>query len=157
MKGIFEREAAMEYVQLQPSLISVDLADRCVHIQPNHEFSCFFLVQHTNDRVFIEKLATQLLLAGCRSFDFHGKHEPLWHDCFDDADIMLNPDATPEDVALTSGWKTLEDFAEALYLDVSAPALAPHDVYLMYDDRSVYEAALKLLETLLREDEQQEE
>lgn len=137
----------MKYEKLRPNLYGAHLVYGKIDLNPTHRFSCFFIVQHTDDTEFIKKQAMQLLLAGCRNFDFFGKKEPLWHLGFDDVDIMLNPNSTPENVALTSGWSTLDDFVEALDLVISVRPIVPHDTYLLYDDRAIYEEVLRRLDT----------
>ena len=139
------------YKKLKPNLYSADLhygkIDLC-DLKPGHGFSCFFIVQNTDDRDFIKDQAIQLLLAGCRNFDFYGKMEPIWHLGFDDADIMLNPNSTPETVALTSGWSTIDEFTEVLHNEISCRTFVPHDFYLIYDDKKIYEDVLRRLESL---------
>ena len=137
----------MRYEKLRPNLYGAHLVFGKIDLNPTHRFSCFFIVQHTDDKEFIKKQAMQLLLAGCRNYDFFGEKEPLWHLGFDDVDIMLNPNSTPENVALTSGWSTLDDFVDALDLAISVRPIVPHDTYLLYDDRAIYEEVLKRLDT----------
>ena len=136
----------MRYEKLRPNLYGTHLKYGKINLNPPHSFSCFFIVQHTDDEDLIEEQARQLLLAGCRNFDFFGKKESLWHLGFDDVDIMLNQDLTPESVALTSGWSTLDDFVEALNLEISVKPTIPHDTYLLYDDRAIYEEVLRRLD-----------
>ena len=137
----------MRYEKLRPNLYGAHLVYGKIDLNPTHRFSCFYIVQHTDDEKFIKKQAMQLLLAGCRNFDFFGEKEPLWHLVFDDVDIMLNQDLTPESVALTSGWSALDDFVEVLDLVISARPTVPHDTYLLYDDRAIYEEVLRRLDS----------
>ena len=136
----------MRYEKLRPNLYSADLVCGKIDLDPSHRFSCYFIVQHTDDPEFIKKQAMQLLLAGCRNFDFFGEKEILWHNGFDDVDIMLNPDSTEETVALTMSWNTIDAFVDALDVDISASPLIPHDVYLLYDDSVIYRDVLQRLE-----------
>lgn len=137
----------MQYKKLGLNLYSADVHYGKIDLKSTHRFSCFFIVQHTDDKKFIKDQAIQLLLAGCRNFDFYGKMESLWHSEFDEADILLFPDSTAETVALTSGWETLVEFVDALHAELSLRSFVPHDYYLLYDDAALYKEALRLLDT----------
>lgn len=139
------------YKKLRPNLYSADLFYGKIDLKPGHGFSCFFIVQHTDDKEFIKDQAIQLLLAGCRNFDFYGKMEPIWHLGFDDADILLNPNSTQETVALTSGWDTIDEFVEVLHNEISCRPFVPHDYYLIYDDEETYEDVLRRLDGKIKE------
>ena len=136
----------MRYKKLLPNLYSADLHYGKIELKPTHGFSCFFIIRHTDDKEFIKDQAIQLLLSGCRNFDFYGEMEPMWHICVDEADILLYPDYTSETVALTSGWDNLEEFAEALHDELSLRPFVPHDFYLLYDDEGTYKEVLGLLD-----------
>ena len=64
------------YKKLRPNLYSADLHYGKIDIRPGHYCSCFFIVQSTDDMEFIRDQGMQLLLAGCRHFDFSGIGEP---------------------------------------------------------------------------------
>lgn len=128
-----------------PRLHKIDLMSGEISIHPEHAFSCFFIVQHMNDKLFIDQLGQRLLLAGCKDYTFYGEREPLWHLLFDEADILLNPDAE-EDIAMTSGSSTLEDFADELDSALSWHREEPYDIFLLYDDRDLCEIVLSLLQ-----------
>ncbi len=136
---------AMRYEKLRHNLYSADLRYGKIELKSTHGFSCFFIVEHTDSKEFIKDQALQLLLAGCRNFDFYGKMEPLWHIGFDEADILLFPDSTSETVALTSSWETLDEFVETLQDELSVRPFVPHDFYLLYDDEGIYKEVLRLL------------
>ena len=136
------------YRKLRPNLYSADLVYGKIDLKPGHGFSCFFIVQHIDDKEFIKDQAIQLLLAGCRNFDFYGEKGPIWHLGFDDADILMNPNSTPETVALTSGWDTIDEFVEVLHNEISCRLYVSHDYYLLYDDEETYEYVLQSLEML---------
>lgn len=135
----------MRYEKLRHNLYSADLKYGKIELKPMHGFSCFFIVEHTDSKEFIKDQVIQLLLAGCRNFELYGKMKPLWHNGFDEADILLFPNSTSETVALTSGWDTLEEFAETLHDELSLRPFVPHDYYLLYDDSNVYKKVLESL------------
>ena len=87
----------------------VDLRTGHITLRPNARTICYFIVENITERDKIKKTAMELLLSGCREFHFYGKQEPLWHLLFDEVDIMINPDSTTEDVALTAGYEVLCD------------------------------------------------
>lgn len=138
------------YEKLRPNFYSADLVYGKIDLKLTHTFSCFFIVQHVDDKEFIKDQAIQLLLTGGRLFDFYGAKEAIWHLGFDEADILLYPDQQCEDVAMTSGWQTLEEFVEVLGQGLSERPIVPHDYYLFYDDSDTYNEALKLLDNYER-------
>jgi len=73
------------------------------------------------------------LLAGCRNFNFYREKEPICHLGFDDADKLLDPNSTPDTVALPSVWNTI-GFVKVLYNEISCRPCVSHDYYLLYDD-----------------------
>ena len=136
----------VRYEKLRPNFYSADLGDGKIEMKPAHNFSCFFIVQHVEDKEFIKNLAVQLLLTGCRIFQFYGEKEATWHLGVDGADILLYPDSSCENVALTMSCQTLEEFAESLDSGLSERPIVPHDYYLFYDDNEIYHETLKLLD-----------
>lgn len=121
-----------------------------IELNPTHGFSCFFIVEHIDDKEFIKDQALQLLLSGCRNFDFYGKKKDAWHFGVDEADMMLYPNMTYETVALTSGWVSIEEFVEELHYVLSQRPFLPHDYYLLYDDHEIYQNTLELLDNYKR-------
>ena len=109
----------MKNEKLCSNLYGVHLKDGEIDTIPAPNSSCFFIVHHMNIKDCVKKHALHLLLSGCRDFYFFGNEEPLWHLVFDEVDIMINPDSTTENVALTSGYSTLDDFIETLDLEIS--------------------------------------
>ncbi len=128
-----------------PHLHSINLLSGDVKISSGNAFSCFLIVQHLKDPGIIQKIAHQMLTAGCRNFVFYGEQEPLWHLGFDDTDILLYPDAETEEIALTSSSNTLEDFIDSLTLELSWYHSEPYDIFLLYDDKVIHERALYML------------
>ena len=134
------------YNKLRNNLYSADLLYGKIDLNPIRTFSCFFIVEHTYDAVFIKDQVIQLLLAGCQSFDFYGKAEPNWHLGVDEANTLLRLKSAYETNVLISGWSTLEEFADALNDVLSLRPFVPHDFYLIYDDEEIYRSVLKRLE-----------
>lgn len=137
----------MRYEKLRNCLYGAHHIYGKIDLNPRHTFSCFFIVQHTDDKEFIKEQAMQLLLAGCRNIDFFGEKESIWHLGFDDVNIILNLYSSPENVALISGWSTLDDFVDQLHRGISARSIIPHDTYLLYDDWALYEEVQRRLDT----------
>lgn len=137
------------YEKLRANLFGVDMFCGRIDLKPTHGFSCFFIVEHTVDKAFIKDQTIQLLLAGCRNFDFYGAAGPIWHFCVDEADIMTKFEFNTGTVALTSGWSSLEDFVDALDMELSLRPFVPHDFYLIYDDAEIYKEAVKMLDSLM--------
>ena len=116
-----------------------------IDLSKHRERIFFFIVEHTTDKEFIEKQAMQLLVAGCRDFHFFGAKEPLWHLTFDEVDIMMYPNSTSENVALTSNYITFDDFVDEIKLCINCRYFLPTDIYLVYDDTSLYQNVLQAL------------
>lgn len=128
-------------------LFSVPASTGALAKLPEPDSVCLFIVQHIGEESFINEIACQLLNAGCRSFDFFGRQEPVWHMGFDQADIDLNPDSTCETVALTCGWSELDDLAYVLDEELSGEYSSPRECWLFYDDRALYDELLSRLGT----------
>lgn len=112
---------------------SIKLAKESVgQMQDCREKSCFFLVSHIDEEAFIRALAECLLKAGCRDFHFWGDREGLWHLLFDEADVERTLDNDLEDVAMTSGYADIENFAWELRMQ------SPQNCCLFYDDAEAY-------------------
>lgn len=105
----------------------------------------FFIVEHTEDENFINKQAVQLLTVRCRDFHFFGNKEPIWHLGFDVADMMMYPDSTTNTVALTSGYESFIEFVDEIKLCINCRYLVPTDIYLVYDDKNIYQKVLHAL------------
>ena len=116
-----------------------------IDLSKHRERIFFFIVEHTTDKEYIEKQAMQLLVAGCRDFHFFGAKEPLWHLTFDEVDIMMYPNSTSENVALTSNYITFDDFVDEIKLCINCRYFLPTDIYLVYDDKSLYQNFLQAL------------
>ncbi len=112
---------------------------------PEPDSVCLFIVQHIGEKGFINEIARQLLSAGCRSFGFFGRQEPVWHIGFDWADMDMNPDSTYETVALTYGWSELDDLAYVLDEELSSEYSSPCECWLFYDDNALYKDLLRRL------------
>lgn len=137
-----------QYEKLGNNLYGAEMYRGKLELKPTHGFSCFFIVEHIADKEFVKNQAMQLLLAGCRNFNFYGNAEPIWHLIVDETDILLYPDSTSESVALTSGWDSIEDFADALDVELSLRTFVPHDIFLIYDDVRIYNDVVACLEEL---------
>ncbi len=105
---------------------------------------CFFIVNKSHDRNFIEKTALEFIDQGSW-YHFHGQYEPVWHIIFDETDIMIYPDSTAETVAMTCGYDNLKEFAEEIHSALHSKYVVPTDVFLFYDDGEVYQELKKLL------------
>ena len=117
---------------------SIKLAKESVgQMQDCREKSCFFLVYHIDEEAIIRALAECLLKAGCRDFHFWGDREGLWHLLFDEADVERTLDNDLEDVAMTSGYADIENFAWELRMR------SPQDCCLFYDDEDTYQQVLQ--------------
>ena len=101
-------------------------------MQDCREKSCFFLVSHIDEEAFIRALAECLLKAGCRDFHFWGDREGLWHLLFDEADVERTLYSDLEDMAMTSGYSDIQDFAWELRMQ------SPQECCLFYDDAEAY-------------------
>ena len=134
------------YEKLSPCLYGAEIFYGKIDLKITHGFSCFFIVEHTTDKTYIKDQVMQLLLTGCRNFDFYGAAEPVWHLCVDEVNSILYPDPTPENVALTSGWNSIKDFVDALDEQLSSRPFVLHDFYLIYDDAGIYAEVLRMLD-----------
>ena len=92
------------YEKLNPNFYGAEMFYGKIDLKLPHLFSCFFIVEHTTDKTYIKDQVMQLLLTGCRDFDFYGAAEPVWQLCADEVANMLYPNPTEETTILTSGW-----------------------------------------------------
>ena len=129
--------------QLRSDFWGLELEQGKMELTQGREFYCFFIVEHPHDTEFIKKQALSLIVAGCKEFHFYGKEEPVWHSEIDNADILVNPAA--EDVAMTSGYDELDDFVFQLTLPLTCRTFVPQSVYLIYDDRTMYDEVKRQL------------
>ena len=120
---------------------SIHLPDGAIDVVQTSIHSCYFIVQCVEDSIFIEDMATKLLSTGCRQFHFYGAKEPIWHRGVDMADVSLKGDITVDNVALTMGYETLDEFVDALDVDTYFGTVS----YLFYDDIRLYQEAMALL------------
>ena len=127
------------------NLTGADLFYGKIDLKLTRDFTCFFIVNHTNDREFIEKTSMDFILSGCKDFHFFGTYEPEWHLAFDLMDSMIFPNSTYETVARTSGYDSIDDFSASLREMVFARTFVPHDFYLIYDDEVLYRKTISLL------------
>lgn len=130
------------------SLKSAFLQNKIIDIGQSPIHSCFFIVQHIEDLEYIGELASKLISADCREFVFFGAKEPIWHLEFDETDTRLKGDITVENVALTSGCDTLDEFVEELDLAIYFNSGSEQTLCLFYDDMALYEQAVELLAEL---------
>ena len=147
----FERRRLLEdlkmqrYEKLSPCFYGVEMFYGKIDLKLTRRFSCFFIVEHTNDKRYIKDQIIQLFLAGCRDFHFYGAYAPVWRHCWDEVVIMLYPDPTPETVGVAFGWDSIEDFVDELNMELSCRGIVPHEEYLIYDDAGIYAQVLGML------------
>lgn len=136
------------YKKLRNNLYSADLVYGKIDLKYGHTFSCYFIVRHADDLEFIEKQALQLLLAGCQSFIFWGDKASAWRQIVTRRDRILRSIPTSEATIFTSDHTELDTFSSVLFREISVRSFIPHDVYLLYDDETIYEEVLQRLEVL---------
>lgn len=126
---------------------SLDLYSGKTNLPDSRGFYCFFIVDHPCSEEFIHDQALQLLMTPCRDFHFYGTYSKQWDVGFDWIDYTLHPDDNDMDIASTSQWDHLDQFVDALHSVLSLRSITKFDVYLIYDDISLYRTVLeKLLE-----------
>ena len=133
------------YERIAPNLVGADLADGEIDLKASHGYSFFFIVNLSNNKTFIDKTAMECVLSGCKDFHFFGGMEPVWHVAFDLMDSTIYPDASYENVVLTSGYEDIEEFVNALHEATSCRSFVPHDSYLFYDDEALYRRVVAIL------------
>lgn len=136
------------YKRLRNNLYSANLLYGKIDLKSGHTFSCFFIVQHTDDLEFLKEQILQLLLAGCQGFIFFGAKASAWRQTIAWKDRVLRSIPAAEPAVFTSEYAELDAFSAALFRDISIRSFIPHDVYLLYDDETIYEEVLKHLEIL---------
>ena len=117
--------------------IAIDLLSDTLKRPIRQPMICFFIVNKEHDDDFIKQTALEFLDQGTW-YHFYGQHEPTWHWIFDETDIMVYPDSTPETVAMTCGYDDLEEFADEIHLALHSRYFVPPDVFLFYDDELLY-------------------
>lgn len=102
----------------------------------------FFIVEHTNDNSIVEEYAKSIIsqIPSCSvEFDFFGQYAEQWELAFDLADVMLRSENPNNKVALTSVYKNLESFKDALEEFLSYQS---ENATLFYDDESILKEAI---------------
>ena len=117
--------------------IAIDLLSDTLKRPTRQPMICFFIVNKEHDDDFIKQIALEFLDQGTW-YHFYGQHEPRWHWIFDETDITVHPDSTPETVILTCGYDDLEEFAEEIHSALHKEHFVPIDVFLFYDDDELY-------------------
>lgn len=133
------------YERLNNRFYSLDLYYGKTNLKPYRDFYCFFIVEHPCSDEFIHDQALMLLMSQCNNFDFYGAYSKQWDIGFDLVDIQLHPTDDDMGIALTSAWESLDDFVDALELALSVRTFIPYDVYLIYDDETIYKEVLERL------------
>ena len=128
--------------RLNDQFYSADLRSVKTVLRPSH---CFFITEHVCNKALIHKLALQLFRGQCKNFEFYGARCSERELEFDEFDIMLHP-GDDEDIALTSAWKSMDQFVDALDFALSIRKIVPLDVFLLYDDTKTYQTVLQKLE-----------
>lgn len=139
------REGSMQrYEKLLPNLYGADLFYGKIDLKVNHSFSCYFIVQHTNEEEFIREQFLQLLLTGCQKFIFYGGKADTWVLNLEETASILRSDhlTVPYSASIID---TIEAFARKLHREVSFRSLVPHDVFLLYDNERLYRKVLGTL------------
>lgn len=124
--------------KLRPNFYGCELYYGKIDMNKTHAPVCFFLVNHKADAEFIKKQALQLIVAGCKNYEFFGKYSKKWHLALDMADISVNPDSNEDEIAITVSHQTLEEFVDSLNEWLSCRSIVPYDFYLIYDDADLY-------------------
>ena len=132
--------------------IAIDLINGSLKRPTPKEMLCFFIVNKINDKGFIKETALEFL-DQTKSFYFYGQYEPLWHLVFDEADILVHPYADDESIAMTCGYDNFDDFAEEIFIALHSRYFIPTDVYIFYDDATVYENLKKRISMLEKNSE----
>ena len=135
----------MRYKILGTRFFSAELIRGKIELKPTHSFSCFFIVQHTDDKHFIKEQALQLLLAGCRIFHFFGTYASEWKCGINEARLLAFPVTTSYTTVESSAWDSLDEFIEQLRIALTTRGIVPCDYYLLYDDEKLYQQVLSIV------------
>jgi len=124
---------------------SLDLYAGKTNLPDTRDFYCFFIVNHPCSEESIHEQALQLLMTPCRNFNFYGAYSKQWDIGFDWIDYTLHPGDDDMEIAFTNQWDDLDQFVEELHLVLSMRSITKFDVYLIYDDVSLYCTVLEQL------------
>ncbi len=138
---------------IYPNLYATEMRNGKENIPNGQTFSIFLIVNHTFDRDYIKEKATELLLAGGRSFTFFGEYSDVWHEVFDSVYVELFMNEVEE--VSHPGATTIEciyevDFSELIYEEIVDKTLELNVSLLIYDDVQVYKTVLKQVDWLKR-------
>lgn len=133
------------YEKLSERVFGLDLHYGKITPKQGHNSVFYYIVENTDDEEFIAAEALKMITGfGQTYYIFYGKYESRWHIAFDEADIKVF--GIDNDVAMTIGYDSLEDMAENIRMEMHVRAFIPTDIYIIYDDKSLYEKLKKLLE-----------
>lgn len=136
------------YEKLSERLYSMDLHYGKANTSLFKNFQCFFIVEHPCSEEFMQGQALMLLTSKCKNFDFYGKESRKWECAFDIIDAQMHPAVDDMDIALTSSHDDIESFVDALSLSLSERPFIPCDIFLVYDDKKLYDEVLKKINAL---------
>ena len=129
------------YDWLGPRFFGVDLERGEMILRPGHTVTMFLIVEHSDDEAFIRKESLQLLMTGRdRWFHFYGKQKQLWYSIMKETDALLHSID-----ARKVNYDNIDDFVSELDFCIHARTFVPNDVFLLYDDASLYHDVMDLV------------
>ena len=134
--------------KLSNQFYGVNLLFGNINLKPKGIWTLYYIVENTTDKEFIEKEAFQTVLlinTDSREFHFYGKQAQLWENAFDLADVAIRPTASDEEVALTIVYRNLDDFIDTLQEEIAEKEFISQNIYLIYDDETLYKYILSKL------------
>lgn len=134
-----------------PGLFVYALWKNCNRVIKSFLFH-FFIVNYLHKREVIRDQAEYYLNSQCRNYEFFGEYRAQWELIFDDVDIDLHPDVDSDDIALTMAWEKMDCFVDALALELAISNRAESNIYLLYDDKEVFEKVLEMLNEIMQQE-----
>lgn len=126
--------------------------DYTIVFAPDRVAHCFFIVNYLHKKEAIRDQAEYYLDSQCRSYEFFGEYRAQWELTFDDVDIDFHPDVDSDDIALTMAWEKMDCFVDALALELAISDRAESNIYLLYDDKEVFEKVLEMLNEIMQQE-----
>ena len=139
-------------VQMYHNLYCSDFRCNKIVFAPDRVAHCFFIVNYLHKKEAIRDQAEYYLDSQCRSYEFFGEYRAQWELTFDDVDIDFHPDVDSDDIALTMAWEKMDCFVDALALELVISDRAESNIYLLYDDKEVFEKVLEMLNEIMQQE-----
>lgn len=128
-------------LKYKPNFYTLDLLTGKTCLLPSRIFMCFFITEQEYCEVFIREQLLSLLTSQCLYIGIYGSQSSQWGAAYDAICAQLYPRLC----CPCSVYSTIFLFKNDLHELLTTRPLVPCDIYLVYDDNTVFRQVLDLL------------